>query len=59
VNGKIPLVKIPPELIWIEGFLTPTGVIYVVSSIIAQHLKRPMSSPRTPRPAEPSRATDG
>ena len=42
VNGKIPLVKIPPELIWIEGVPDPEpGVIYVVSSIIAHHLKRP------------------
>ena len=42
INGKIPLVKIPPEMIWIEGVPDPEpGVIYVVSSVIAQHLKRP------------------
>ncbi len=42
VNGKIPLVKIPPEMIWIEGVPDPEpGVLYVVSSVIAQHLKRP------------------
>lgn len=42
INGKIPLVKIPPELIWIEGVPDPEpGVLYVVSSVIAQHLKRP------------------
>ena len=42
INGKIPLVKIPPEMIWIEGVPDPEpGVLYVVSSVIAQHLKRP------------------
>jgi hypothetical protein len=42
VNGKIPLVRIPPEMVWIEGVPDPEpGVIYVVSSVIAQHLKRP------------------
>ena len=40
VNGKIPLVKI--LTVWIEGVPDPEpGVIYVVSSIIAHHLKRP------------------
>ena len=40
VNGKIPLVKI--LTVWIEGVPDPEpGVIYVVSSIIAHHLKHP------------------
>ena len=42
INGKIPLVRIPAEMVWIEGVPDPEpGVIYVVSSVIAQHLKRP------------------
>ncbi len=42
VNGKIPIVRIPSEMIRIEGIPDPEpGVLYVVSSVIAQHLKRP------------------
>jgi hypothetical protein len=42
INGKIPRVRIPAEMVWIEGVPDPEpGVIYVVSSVIAQHLKRP------------------
>jgi len=30
INGKIPLVKIPPEMIWIEGVPDPEpGVLYL------------------------------
>lgn len=42
VNGKIPLVCIPDEMISIGGVPDPEpGVLYVASSIIASHLKRP------------------
>jgi hypothetical protein len=42
INGKIPLVRIPAEMVWIEGVPDPEpGVIYVTSSVIAKHLKRP------------------
>lgn len=42
VNGKIPLVHIPDEMVWIEGVPDPEpGVLYVVSSIIASQLRRP------------------
>jgi hypothetical protein len=42
INGRLPLVRIPDEMIWIEGVPDPEpGVLYIVSSIIAQHLRRP------------------
>ncbi len=42
INGKIPLVRIPKEMVRIDGVPDPEpGVLYVVSSVIAQHLRRP------------------
>lgn len=42
VNNRIPLVKIPDDLIQIVGVPAPKpGVLYVTSSIIASTLKRP------------------
>lgn len=42
INGRVPLVRIPDEMISIEGVPDPEpGVLYVVSSIIAQNLRRP------------------
>lgn len=41
-KGIIPLVRITPDLIRVEGLPEPEeGVLYITSSVIAQHVRRP------------------